>query len=42
MAKDVEAALVDIVGSNGKKNRDEAVAFVSKLKKDGRFQLDVY
>ncbi len=42
MAKDVEAALVDIVGTNGKRTTEEAVAFVSKLKKDGRFQLDVY
>ncbi len=42
MAKDVEAALVDIVGTNGKKTSEEAVAFVSKLKKNGRFQLDVY
>ena len=42
MAKDVEAALVDIVGTNGKKTSDEAVAYVSQLKKDGRFQLDVY
>ena len=42
MAKDVEAALVDIVGTNGKQTAEDAVAFVSKLKKDGRFQLDVY
>ena len=34
--------LGEIVGTNGKKPADEAVAFVSKLKKDGRFQLDVY
>ncbi len=42
MAKDVEAALVDIVATHGKRPAEEAVAFVSKLKKDGRFQLDVY
>ena len=42
MAKDVEAAMVDIAAANGKKTADEAVAFVSQLKKDKRFQLDVY
>ncbi len=42
MAKDVEAAMVDIAAANGKKTTDEAVAFVSQLKKDKRFQLDVY
>ena len=42
MAKDVEAALVDIAATAGNKTTDEAVAFVSQLKKDKRFQLDVY
>jgi sulfite reductase (NADPH) flavoprotein alpha-component len=42
MAKDVEAALVEIVAAEGGKSTDEAVAFVSGLKKAGRFQLDVY
>ncbi len=42
MAKDVEAAMVDIAVTAGKKSTDEAVAFVSQLKKDKRFQLDVY
>ena len=42
MAKDVEAAMVDIAAANGRKTTDEAVAFVSQLKKDKRFQLDVY
>ncbi|RYC33937.1 sulfite reductase subunit alpha [Lichenibacterium minor] len=42
MAKDVEAAMVDIAVAAGKKTTDEAVAFVSQLKKDKRFQLDVY
>lgn len=42
MAKDVEAALVDIAVAAGKKSSDEAVAFVGQLKKDRRFQLDVY
>ncbi|WP_315704017.1 MULTISPECIES: sulfite reductase subunit alpha [unclassified Bradyrhizobium] len=42
MAKDVERALVDIVAQFGARSTDEAVAFVTELKKKGRFQLDVY
>ena len=42
MAKDVEAAMVEIAATAGKKSTDEAVAFVNQLKKDKRFQLDVY
>ena len=42
MAKDVEAAMVDIAASYGKKTADDAVAYVNQLKKDKRFQLDVY
>jgi len=42
MAKDVERALVDIVAQFGARSTDEAVSFVADLKKNGRFQLDVY
>jgi sulfite reductase (NADPH) flavoprotein alpha-component len=42
MAKDVERALVDIVAQFGARNVDEAVAFVAELKKNGRYQQDVY
>jgi sulfite reductase (NADPH) flavoprotein alpha-component len=42
MAKDVERAMVDIAGEHGKLPPDEAVAFVSGLKKAGRYQADVY
>lgn len=42
MAKDVEAALVDIVAQHGVRSIDEAVAFVGALKKAGRYQADVY
>jgi sulfite reductase (NADPH) flavoprotein alpha-component len=42
MAKDVERALVDIVAQFGARSVDEAVAFVTDLKKNSRFQLDVY
>jgi sulfite reductase (NADPH) flavoprotein alpha-component len=42
MAKDVERALVDIVAQFGARPTDEAVSFVTDLKKNGRFQQDVY
>jgi len=42
MAKDVERALVDVVAQFGARSTDEAVRFVGELKKQGRFQLDVY
>jgi sulfite reductase (NADPH) flavoprotein alpha-component len=42
MAKDVERALVDIVAQFGSRSTDEAIAFVTELKKRGRYQQDVY
>jgi sulfite reductase (NADPH) flavoprotein alpha-component len=42
MGGDVERALVDIVAEHGRHSRDEAVAFVTDLKKRGRYQADVY
>jgi sulfite reductase (NADPH) flavoprotein alpha-component len=42
MAKDVERALVDIVAQHGVRTTDEAVAFVAELKRQGRYQQDVY
>jgi len=42
MAKDVETALVDIVAKHGARGVDEAVAYVAALKKQGRYQQDVY
>jgi sulfite reductase (NADPH) flavoprotein alpha-component len=42
MAKDVELALVDIVGKHGMRTVDEAIAFVADLKRKGRYQQDVY
>lgn len=42
MAKDVEIALVDIVAQHGARNPEEAVAFVTELKRKGRYQQDVY
>jgi sulfite reductase (NADPH) flavoprotein alpha-component len=42
MGQDVERALVDIVTEHGKRSPGEAIAFVSDLKKHGRYQADVY
>ena len=42
MAKDVEAALVEIVAAFGLRSTNEAIAFVAELKKNGRYQQDVY
>jgi sulfite reductase (NADPH) flavoprotein alpha-component len=42
MAKDVERALVDIVAQHGARGADQAIAFVAELKKQGRYQQDVY
>jgi sulfite reductase (NADPH) flavoprotein alpha-component len=42
MAKDVEAALVDVAAAHGARTTDEAIAFVQGLKKAGRYQADVY
>ncbi|MEA2870502.1 MAG: sulfite reductase flavoprotein alpha-component [Hyphomicrobiales bacterium] len=42
MAKDVERALVDIVAQHGARSADQAISFVADLKKQGRYQQDVY
>jgi sulfite reductase (NADPH) flavoprotein alpha-component len=42
MAKDVEMALVEIVATFGLRSTNEAIAFVADLKKNGRYQQDVY
>jgi sulfite reductase (NADPH) flavoprotein alpha-component len=42
MAKDVEAALVDIVAEHGGCSPADAKAFVAELKAKGRYQADVY
>ena len=42
MAKDVERALIDIAAEHGARSTEEAVNFVSGLKKAGRYQADVY
>jgi len=42
MAKDVDAALHEIVAEHGKMDSDAAIAYVKQLKKDKRYQRDVY
>jgi len=42
MAKDVHDALIEIVSEQGKLSQEDAVAFVDTLKKDKRYQRDVY
>lgn len=42
MAKDVDAALHEIVGTNSGKGRDEVSEYIAKLKAEGRYQRDVY
>jgi sulfite reductase (NADPH) flavoprotein alpha-component len=42
MAKDVEAALVEVVATHGLRSTNEAIGFVAELKQSGRYQQDVY
>ena len=42
MAKDVERALIDIVAEHGKRSTEDAARYVAELKKNDRYQVDVY
>jgi sulfite reductase (NADPH) flavoprotein alpha-component len=42
MAKDVEAALIDVIAEHGGCTPPEAVKFLADLKAKGRYQTDVY
>jgi len=42
MAKDVDTALHQVIQTAGGKSAEEATAYVSALKKDKRYQRDVY
>ncbi|MFK7909616.1 MAG: assimilatory sulfite reductase (NADPH) flavoprotein subunit [Akkermansiaceae bacterium] len=42
MAKDVHDALLEIIGTQGDMNADEADAYLAALKKEKRYQRDVY
>jgi sulfite reductase (NADPH) flavoprotein alpha-component len=42
MAKDVERALIEVVSEHGKRSPEDAARFVAELKKNDRYQVDVY
>jgi sulfite reductase (NADPH) flavoprotein alpha-component len=42
MSKDVEHALIDVIAAHGARTTDQAVSFFAELKKQGRYQADVY
>ena len=42
MAKDVERALIDVVAAHGKRSAEDAARYVAELKRNDRYQLDVY
>lgn len=42
MAKDVEKSLVDVIQEHGGKSHDDALHFIKSLKRNGRYQEDVY
>ncbi|WP_439576165.1 sulfite reductase subunit alpha [Phreatobacter sp.] len=42
MAKDVEAALVEVIAAHGGHTTDAAIAYLREMKKASRYQTDVY
>lgn len=42
MCKDVENTFIQIIGEQGKKSGEEAKKYLEQLKKEGRFEKDVY
>lgn len=42
MSKDVENTLLQIIGEQGKKTTEDAKKYLEQLKKEGRFEKDVY
>jgi sulfite reductase (NADPH) flavoprotein alpha-component len=42
MSKDVEATLLNIIATEGKKTAEESKAYLEQLKKEGRYEKDVY
>ncbi len=42
MAKDVHDALIDIAQTQGQQSREQAETFINELRKDKRYQRDVY
>ena len=42
MANDVDTALIDVIETHAGVTRDEAAAELKNLRRDGRYQRDVY
>jgi len=42
MAKDVHAALIDVVATHGGQSSDDAAAWLNELLQQGRYARDVY
>ncbi len=42
MSKEVENTLLDVIRDKGNKTNEEALAFLKKMKEEGRFEKDVY
>jgi sulfite reductase (NADPH) flavoprotein alpha-component len=42
MAKDVDAALLEVTQLHGGKSPDQAAAFIAELRSAGRYQVDTY
>ena len=42
MAKDVERALIEVISEHGKRSAEDAARYVAELKKNDRYQVDVY
>jgi sulfite reductase (NADPH) flavoprotein alpha-component len=42
MGKDVERALLDIIAAHGVRSAEQSVAFLAELRKNNRYQTDVY
>ncbi|HEX4410792.1 MAG TPA: sulfite reductase subunit alpha [Xanthobacteraceae bacterium] len=42
MSKDVERALIDVIAEHGARTPEQAATFFAELRKNGRYQADVY
>jgi sulfite reductase (NADPH) flavoprotein alpha-component len=42
MSKDVEHTLLQVIEEQGKKTSEEAHQYLEQLKKEGRYEKDVY
>ena len=42
MARDVKTTVLEVLMRHGRKTREEAEAYLAELRKEGRYQEDVY